>query len=183
MIIVFTALSGPMARGNETGAKRSTAEYVVPQVELVRDDGEKVTLQNELRDDRPTLMTFIFTSCTSICPIISQTLAKFQDRLGKDRDHVHMLSISIDPEQDTPARLAAYAKRLHAGSEWHHYTGTTQAVIAAARAFGVYRGDKMNHAPVILVRPAADKPWVRFDGFATTDQLFSEVRREVAAAR
>ena len=128
-------------------------------------------------------MTFIFTTCSTICPLISQTLVRLQDGLGADRNRVHIISISIDPEEDTPARLTAYARELHAGPEWHHYTGTVQSIIAAARVFNVYRGDKMSHTPVILLRPAPDKPWVRFDGFATAGQLLSEIRSEVAASR
>ena len=170
-------------RGDDAGAKRSTAEYTLPQVQLVREDGKHVTLPDELKDGRPAVMTFIFTTCNSICPLVSQTLAKFQDALGADKNRVHILSISIDPEEDTPARLSDYAKELHAGPEWHHYTGTVQAITTAERAFNVYRGDKMGHTPVILLRAAPNKPWVRFDGFATTDQLIAEIRSEIAASR
>ncbi len=174
---------GTAARGDEGGAKRSTAMYTIPQVQLVRDDGKRVMLQDEFKDGKPVVMTFIFTTCTTICPLISKTLLKLQNGLGPDRDRVHIVSVSIDPEEDTPSRLTAYAKELHAGPEWHHYTGTVQAIIATARAFDVYRGDKMGHTPVILLRPEPDKPWVRFDGFPTPDQLLREIRSEVAAVR
>jgi protein SCO1/2 len=162
---------------------RSTLEYTIPQVHLVRDDGKQVTLADELNDGRPVVMTFIFTTCTSICPLLSQTLARLQDKLGADRNRVHLVSITIDPEEDTPARLAEYARELHAGPEWQHYTGTVQAIIATARAFNVDRGDKMSHTPVILVRPTPGNTWIRFDGFVTADELLREVRREVPASR
>jgi protein SCO1/2 len=98
-----------------------------------------------------------------------------QQRLGDNRDRVHLMSISIDPEQDTPARLREYAKTFHAGPEWHHYTGTLAASQAAQRAFDVYRGNKMDHAPATLVRPSPGAPWVRINGFATADQLLAEL--------
>jgi protein SCO1/2 len=91
---------------------------------------------------------------------------------------VHIISISIDPEQDTPDRLAAYAKRYSAGPEWRHYTGTTEAIIATARAFNAYRGDKMSHTPLTLLRKASGNQWVRFDGFATADELLREIKGE-----
>jgi protein SCO1 len=94
---------------------------------------------------------------------------------------VHLVSISIDPEHDTPARLSQYAKQFGAGPDWNFYTGTHAASIAAQRAFNVYRGDKMNHGPVTLVRTAAGRPWVRLDGFATPDQLLAELRDTVAS--
>ncbi len=166
--------------GAASKATRTTAEYSIPQVTLVRDDGKRVQLTEELNDGRPVVMNFIFTTCTSICPLLSQTLARLQDELGAERDRVHIVSISIDPEEDTPARLAAYAKKHHAGPEWQHYTGTVEAIISTAKAFNVYRGDKMSHTPVTLVRKAPGEAWVRFDGFASPNELLREISDKLA---
>jgi protein SCO1 len=160
---------------------RSTTDYVIPDVKLVREDGKTVLLSQELSDGRPVVMNFIYTTCTTICPLTSQTFSELQSKLGAHRDAVHLVSISVDPEQDTPARLRDYAKKFGAGPEWKFYTGTPAASIAAQKAFNVYRGDKMNHAPVTLVRTAPGKPWVRLDGFATSDQMLREIRDEVAS--
>lgn len=86
-----------------------------------------------------------------------------------------MLSISIDPEFDTPARLRDYAARFGAGPEWQHYTGTLVASQKSQRAFDVYRGNKMEHVAVTLLRSKPGMPWVRIDGFATADQLLAEL--------
>lgn len=163
------------------GTMHSMADYALPPVELVRDDGKAVSLVDELNDGRPVILTFIYTSCTTICPMISQTLERLQGELGSDRDKVHIVSISIDPEEDTPARLKAYAERFGAGPEWQHYTGTVDASIAAQRAFNVYRGDKMNHAPVAFLRAAPGKQWMRIDGFATPSELLAAYRDMVAS--
>ncbi|KWZ61055.1 hypothetical protein WK57_11090 [Burkholderia ubonensis] len=163
------------------GTTHSMADYALPPVELVRDDGKTVSLVDELNDGRPVILTFIYTSCTTICPMISQTLERLQGELGSDRDKVHIVSISIDPEEDTPARLRAYAERFGAGPEWQHYTGTVDASIAAQRAFNVYRGDKMNHAPVAFLRAAPGRQWMRIDGFATPSELLAAYRDVVAS--
>ncbi|KVD33883.1 hypothetical protein WI82_04220 [Burkholderia ubonensis] len=163
------------------GTTHSMADYALPPVELVRDDGKTVSLVDELNDGRPVILTFIYTSCTTICPMISQTLERLQGELGSDRDKVHIVSISIDPEEDTPARLRAYAARFDAGPEWQHYTGTVDASIAAQRAFNVYRGDKMNHAPVAFLRAAPGRQWMRIDGFATPSELLAAYRDVVAS--
>lgn len=160
---------------------RRLVDYSVPAVALVREDGKAVSLDRELQDGRPVVVSFVYTTCTTICPVTSMTLAELQARLGGERDQVRLMSISIDPEQDTPARLRAYAERFNAGTEWHHYTGTVEASIAAQRAFDVYRGDKMSHAPVTLVRPSRGASWVRLEGFATADQLLAELRPSVRA--
>src|SRR5439155_1298202 len=86
------------------------------------------------------------------------TFAQFQSRLGPEDRRVHMVSISIDPEHDTPQRLRAYANKFHAGPQWQHYTGTLRDSLAAQQAFGAYRGDKMGHPPSTLLRAAA---WAR----------------------
>jgi protein SCO1 len=111
----------------------------------------------------------------------SQVFELFQRRLGPERDRVHLVSISIDPEEDTPGKLKKYARQFHAGAEWQHYTGSLQASLATQRAFGVYRGDKMNHTPVTLLRRSPGGPWIRLDGFATADDLFAEYENLIAA--
>jgi protein SCO1 len=159
---------------------RSTATYVAPDVTLVRSDGARVSFSHEIDDGRPVLLDFIYTTCTTICPVLSQTFAEVQKRLGADAAKVKMVSVSIDPEEDTPTRLVEYAKRYHAGDQWSFYTGSVQASVQVQRAFDVYRGDKMNHSPVTLYRPAPGQPWVRLDGFATPDAVLGEVHMQVA---
>ena len=110
-----------------------------------------------------------------------QTFAQVQSKLGSDRDQVRMVSVSIDPEQDTPGRLREYAKQYRAGPQWQFYTGTVQSSIAVQRAFDAYRGDKMNHTPVTFLRAAPGRPWIRIDGFATPDEIVREVRQLVVA--
>jgi protein SCO1 len=155
----------------------TTAHYEVPPLNLVRADGEVVSLPDEMNDGRPVMLNFIYTSCTSVCPLMSQMFAVFEKDLGPERDQVHLMSISIDPEADTPARLAEYAEQFGAGPEWQFYTGTVEASVAAQRAFDVYRGDKMSHLPVTLLRAAPGQPWRRIDGFATPDELMREFRQ------
>jgi len=156
---------------------RSTAKYQVPDLGLVRSDGAPVNLRRELDDGQPVILNFIFTTCAAICPVMSQTFAQIQRRLGEAHHRVHLISVSIDPEQDTPARLRAYAKKFDAGPEWSFYTGTVEASISAQRAFDAYRGDKMNHVPVTFLRAAPGEPWVRLEGFAKADDVIAEVHK------
>lgn len=157
----------------------STQNYATPDVSMVREDGQRVSLKDALSDARPVLMSFIYTDCTAICPLISQTMAQFQGMLGANQDAVQIISISIDPEQDTPAKLADYASHYGAGSSWHHYTGTLKESVTAQMAFNVYRGDKMNHTPVYLLRSKPGAPWIRLDGFAKAEQLFEQYQKMI----
>ena len=155
---------------------RSLRDYQVPAVHLVRQDGQVVSLPEEMDDGRPVVLNFIFTTCTAICPVTSQVFAEAQKLLAPQARRLHMMSISIDPENDTPARLREYAHRFSAGPQWNHYTGTTAASIEMQRAFNTYRGDKMNHQPVTFLRKARDAQWVRMEGFVAPSDLAAEVR-------
>ena len=150
-------------------------DYKLPQVQLVRNDGKNVSFADELNDGRPVVMNFIYTSCTTICPLASRTLSELQDKLGDERSTIHIVSVSVDPEQDTPEVLTKYAKKYSADKEWDFYTGTVEASIAAQRAFNVYRGDKMQHNPVTFIRAAPGKPWLRIEGFAKSDELLHNI--------
>jgi protein SCO1/2 len=193
LVAAAFALSPVSARAHDAAAHanhhqatpeivRGLVDYSIPDVQLVRADGKTVDLSRELNDGRPVVLNFIYTTCTSVCPLTSQTFAELQRKLGAARNSVHLVSISIDPEQDTPARLRDYAQRFGAGTDWNFYTGTLAASTAAQRAFNVYRGDKMDHAPATLVRLTAGARWVRIDGFATADDLLKELRPAVASA-
>jgi protein SCO1/2 len=163
----------------QPGYQRSTQNYALPDVALVREDGTAVRFPADIDDGRPVVLNFIYTTCTAICPMLSQTFAAFQRKLGPDVAAVHMVSISIDPEQDRPAQLAEYAKRYGAGPQWTHYTGTLEASLEVQKAFQAYYGDKMNHRPVAFLRRAPGQPWVRLEGFATPDDLVREYRQLV----
>jgi protein SCO1 len=156
--------------------KRTTANYAVPAINMIRQDGNKVNFQADLNDGRPVMLNFIYTSCTAICPVTTQVFSQVQDKLGADKVKVHMISVSIDPEFDTPSRLDVFAKKYKADNQWQFYTGTREASIAVQKAFDAYRGDKMNHVPVTYMRAAPGKPWIRLDGLRSPDDLVKEIR-------
>lgn len=156
------------------GVTRTLATYTLPDLSMVDQSGAPVSVQELLSSDKPTLVNFIFTTCTAICPVMSATFAQVQRGLGEDSGKVLMVSVSIDPEQDTPRALAEYAERFEAGPQWTFLTGSLEDSIALQKAFDAYRGDKMNHAPLTLVRSGPDAQWVRYDGFASAADLVKE---------
>lgn len=155
--------------------KRSEINVTLPKVQMIRQDAKKVQLQNELGDGRIVVLSFIYTTCNAICPMTSHTIAKLQIKLGKDLARVHLVSISIDPEQDTPKRLADYAQKYNAGKTWDHYTGVEDASISVQKSLDAYRGDKMNHVPTTFIWRGKGEKWLRIDGFASADDLAQEV--------
>jgi protein SCO1/2 len=182
------ALAAPSARAQEhagheahmaqmaSAGKGPTVRLMEPQPEIpdlpfVDQTGRKTTLREVLDSDKPVLVNFIFTTCTTICPVMSAGMAQLMGNLGAEQDSVRVVSISIDPEVDTVATLRSYAERYHAPASWLFLTGSVDAVEAAQRVFGNYRGGKYNHAPGTFVRSARDAPWIALDGFSSAETL------------
>jgi protein SCO1/2 len=159
------------------GLTRSEHAYTMPALKVTRADGKRMTLAEALDDGRPVVLNFIYTSCNAICPVSSQVFVEFRERIGARRDKINMVSISIDPEQDTPPKLTEYATRFGSAGSWAHFTSSTAGAVEIQRAFGVWRGDKMNHQPVTFMRAAPGKPWVRLDGFIGPTALVDEFRK------
>jgi protein SCO1/2 len=171
--------AAPAGGSSAAGYARSERTYAVPDVTLVDEAARPVPLRALLAADEPVMLNFIFTTCTAICPVMSRIFAKVPAELGHASDRVRFVSVSIDPEQDTPKRLAEYARRFGAGPRWRFLTGTVADVVAVERAFDAFRGDKMNHEPLTLLRAGPGQPWVRIDGFASPAELAREYEKAV----
>lgn len=160
---------------------RSLHHYQLPDLVLVNMQGEQTSLLNEVnRGQQPVMLNFIFTTCTTICPVLSATFSQVEQQLGAERDRVRMISITIDPEHDTPARLRAYAARYNAGPQWHFLTGKLPDIIATQKAFDAYRGTKMNHEPLTFLRVSEQEPWLRLNGLASAADVVKEYRQLLA---
>lgn len=120
------ALAAAAAVGSLTGAPavafprhgRIEPPEPVPDVAILRDDGWRTTLATQLRG-RLTALHFMFTGCTSTCPIQGATFARVQSMLETPRDErLQLLSISVDALGDDPATLARWRSRLSARERW-----------------------------------------------------------------
>jgi protein SCO1 len=159
--------------------QRSVRTYAVPDVELTDADARPVRLRELLAGRDPVMMNFIFTTCATACPVMVKVFSDVPSRMGVAAKNLRMISISIDPDHDTPAQLKSFAQNFGAGVQWTFLTGRMQDVKAVQLAFDSYRGDKMNHEPLTLMRQAAAKSWVRIDGFANPDELVREYQKVV----
>jgi len=156
--------------------KKTVENYVIPDVTLVDQNGAKVKLRTLLASKKVVMVDFIFTTCTTICPVLSAGFANFQRKIGPDLKDVHLVSISIDPENDTPARLRDYLKRYDAKPGWDFLTGNRKDIKKVLDAFGAYTIDKMYHMPLALLHSSRDSRWVRIYGLVGTSDLVAEYR-------
>jgi len=159
---------------------RSVARYEPPDVTLTDSRGERVRLAEVLNPPGPVVLQFIFTTCPAVCPTLSTALSGLQEEMTEGGRRV---SISIDPELDTPARLRDYAQRFKAGADWWFLTGRREDVDAVRKAFDAWSVNKMSHEPLTFLRPAPGQPWVRLAGFLSAAELDAEIRRAATQGR
>ena len=109
-----------------------------PEFTLTSQDGEPVRLA-DFRG-KVVAVTFIFTMCTSTCPVLTPMMSFVQDQLGRDfGEKIVFMSITVDPERDTLPVLKDYARAFGANPVgWFFLTGEAHAIRDVTRRYGVF---------------------------------------------
>jgi protein SCO1/2 len=115
-----------------------------PDFALISQDGREVRLE-DLRG-KVVAVSFIYASCPDVCPLLTDKMARVQDALGSEfGSRIAFVSITTDPERDTPEVLKGYAEAFDANlAGWSFLTGDPAKVLDVAHRYGV------------AVAPAAD---------------------------
>jgi len=175
------AENDPHAKHRQMMAKTtytvSTHTYEFDQIGVTKSDEVETSIGDLIADDKPVMVHFIFTTCTTICPVQAATFAQVQRKLGDEASEVQMISVSIDPEYDTPARLRDYAKMFQAGPQWDFITGTSEQMIQVQKSFDAYEGNKMNHRALTLIKIPGSDDWVRLEGLIGASVIIEEYRK------
>jgi protein SCO1/2 len=163
------------SHGTAPAAAAGAAKVVLSDKPLLDQTGRPVRL-HEVIGERIAIVNFIYTTCTTVCPVTSATFAQLQDRLGaalgKD---VVLVSITVDPVRDTPERLREYSSRHGAREGWVWLTGAKREVDDVLKGFGAYTPNVEDHPAMVLVGDAAIGAWSRFFGFPSVDELLARV--------
>lgn len=94
--------------------------------------------------------------------------------MGSEADKVRLVSISIDPDSDTPAVMKAYLRRYNAREGWDFLSGKREDVIRVMKAFDAYVVNKMNHFPLTILHVPGEKEWIRITELLGTSDLMRE---------
>ncbi len=145
-ILTTTVLCWLMVVLNPAGGETLPKIKPAPEFTLTKQDGKRLALK-DLRG-KVLAITFIFASCADTCPLLTAKMAGIQNRLGADfGSKVFFVSITVDPERDTPAVLKRYAEAYKANTaDWAFLTGTKAEIGEVAKRYGIYykktsRGD------------------------------------------
>lgn len=159
---------------------RTVEHYAVPDVTLVNQDGKRMKLKELVNSGKPVVVDFIYGTCTTICPVLSAGFTNFQRKLGSQSLNVQLISISIDPEHDSPAVMKKYLKNYRAQPGWDFLTGSREDIDRVMRAFNAYVPNKMSHYPVMFLKSAGRDEWVRIYGLIGTADFVNEYGQVVS---
>ncbi|QNL48572.1 SCO family protein [Olivibacter sp. SDN3] len=113
-----------------------TVYQTIPDFSFVNQDS--IVINNKTFNNSIYVADFFFTSCPSICPIMSKNLLKVLKKY-KGNEEVKILSHSIDTKYDTPWVLKKYANKLGVeGNQWQFVHGTEEAIYGMANRYMVY---------------------------------------------
>jgi len=161
--------------GGEPKQESAAAKWFT-DVELINQDGEKVRFYSDVLKGKTVVVNAFFTTCTSVCPPMNRNMEKIQEafggRVGKD---VFLVSITVDPENDTPARMKEYAAKFHAGPGWTFLTGKKENLDWALYKLGQYVEAKDDHKTVIIVGNERTGLWKKAFGVAKSAELVAVV--------
>jgi len=167
MILIVTSV-------NNYSRKRVTENYQIPDVTLIDQDGSPVSLVEFLDCDKPVILQFIYTACTTVCPTMMVKFANLQRRLEPDTEQARLISISIDPEKDTPEVLRGYRNRYQAKPGWAFLTGSQEDINKVMSAFKTRPTDMSTlDSPILLRLPEMDF-WIRLTGKVDMQTLWNE---------
>jgi protein SCO1/2 len=174
--------------------KRGPRADYFPNVTLQTHDGREVHFYDDLIEGKVVAINFMYTTCKGVCPGAMTNLAGMQAELGEAGEHeVHMYTITLDPENDTPAVLKEYAETLGAKAGWTFLTGAKQDIELLRRKLGFVDldpkvdADRSSHSGMVMFGNEPLDRWSACPALLKPKQLVRAVRsvigpRTVSAA-
>jgi cytochrome oxidase Cu insertion factor (SCO1/SenC/PrrC family) len=146
-------------------------ELKVPNIEVIDQQGQHLRLNSDLIKNRTAVISSFFTTCTSFCPLTQQNLGRLAKVLGKRMGNdVVFISVSIDPVNDTPARMKEWSEKFHTGPGWTLASGSKSDIETLLKSLGLYVELAGRHqSAVIIGNPGTG--WTRASIWAEPEKL------------
>lgn len=148
------------------------AAHYFQNLALVDQNGRTVDLYNDVMKGHTVVINSFFASCTASCTVMAGNYSHLQKRFPDLR----LVSITVDPENDTPAALKKYAARMKANASWLFLTGSKEQVRAALAKLGLAVDARDAHSNVLLVGNLDTGLWKKVLGIAKQEDVATAVR-------
>ena len=199
-IVVAVILTGTAraeqfsASANADGAAQASVRYPrqakqssrFSNIELTTQHGKRVRFYEDLVDGKVVIINMMYTTCTSLCPYYQVQLSKLHELMhrwiGTD---VQLISITIDPENDTPDVLKQYWQAFGAQPGWLFLTGKFEHIEKLRKELGVYDldpaidADKSQHAGILTIGNDRSNKWLALPIMMHLRQLAATILRNV----
>ncbi len=177
--LIFNAGAAfPQTKEQSSQAATAAAEKApaIPDVMVIDQNGERHHFYRDLVQGRSVAINFIFTTCTTICPPLTANFAKIQKMMAaRGEKNLRLISVSVDPENDTPERLKSYSELFHAHEGWMFVTGRRADMEQIWKAFNVYLSSKQDHPPTVAIGNDVTHRWVFASGLTSADKLAAAI--------
>jgi len=149
-----------------------------PNLPVVTQDGKTLHFYDDLLKGKIVVINFIYTNCPDLCPIATARLAQVEEKLGELMGHdIFFISMTVDPEHDTPERLKEYATAFDAGPGWFFVTGKPEDIRAINYTLGQRSLDLSEHRNQIVLGNEPEGQWQRDSVFGDLDRVANAIRR------
>ncbi len=155
-------------------AERPWGQSYFTNLEVVDQDGRKLRFYDDVLKGKQVVISFIYTTCKEICPLNTSRLVRVKDILGK-RDGLIFISLSVDPENDTPEKLKDYADAFGVGDNWLLLTGNVRNLKTIAAKLGNRENFKELHRNEIVLGNASTGEWARNSAFIEPERLAIDI--------
>ena len=152
----------PLA-GHAQQSEEERARQYFTDTEVIDQNGNKLRFYSDVLRNRVVLISFIFTNCEYACPMQAQKLKQTRALMVPAiKDEVWYVTLSVDPERDTPAAMKRFAKQQGVDeSRWIFLTGEKKNVEFLIRKLGQYTPDVESHTTLMLAGNDRTQHWTR----------------------
>ena len=175
--LVVAGVASAQPRSPESDVASASAKYF-PNLVMRSQDDVPVHFYEDLLKGKVVLINFIFTTCQGVCSPMTANLARVQsylaEHMGKE---VVMISISVDPEIDTPEVLKKYAAKFKTGPGWYFLTGDKRNVDWVLYKLGGYVKDKQQHTSLLIIGNEATGEWMKVNAMGAPSEIASLVTK------
>ena len=147
---------------NDAAAEEKARKFFT-DLEVIDQNGNRQRFYSDVLKGRVVLVSFIFTNCEYACPMLAQKLKQTRAVMAESiKDDVWFVSISVDPERDTPEAMKNFAEKQGVDeSRWIFLTGDKQNLETIVRKLGQYTPDVEAHTTLMLAGNTKTRHWTR----------------------